>query len=80
MFHVYLYHCNILSVDHLLGKGLPFGSLGRDVFLYFCHITICYMTTMRLHSTIRFSIDDNVNILTPCSKTLYKKFTKLASF
>ena len=35
---------------------------------------------IRLHSTIRFSIDDNVNILTPCSKTIHTKFTKLASF
>ena len=34
----------------------------------------------RLHSTIRFSIDNNVNILIPCSKTVNTKFTKLASF
>ena len=27
----------------------------------------------RLLSTIRFSIDDNVNILIPCSKTVHKK-------
>ena len=31
------------------------------------------------HSTIRFSIDDDVNILTPCSKTIHTKFTKQAS-
>ena len=34
----------------------------------------------RLHCTIRFSIDDNVNILPPNSKTLHTKFTKPASF
>ena len=34
----------------------------------------------RLHTTIRFSIDDNVSILTPCSKTIHTTFTKLASF
>ena len=34
---------------------------------------------IRLHSTIRFYIDDNDNILTPCSKTIHTKFTKLAS-
>ena len=33
-----------------------------------------------LHSTIRFSIDDNVNILTPCLETVHTKFTKQASF
>ena len=34
----------------------------------------------RLHCTIRFSIDDNVNILSPNSKTIHTKFTKPASF
>ena len=34
----------------------------------------------KLHSTIRFSIDDNVYIKTPCSKTIHTQFTKLASF
>ena len=34
----------------------------------------------RLHGTIRFSIDDNVNILSPNSKTIHTKFTKPASF
>ena len=33
-----------------------------------------------LHCTIRFSIDDNVNILSPNSKTIHTKFTKPASF
>ena len=33
-----------------------------------------------LHSTIRFSIDDNFNFLTPFSKTIHTKFTKPASF
>ena len=32
----------------------------------------------RLHCTIRFSIDDNVNILSPNSKTIHTKFTKPA--
>ena len=36
--------------------------------------------TFKLHSTIRFSIDDNINILTPCSKTIHSKFTLPASF
>ena len=33
-----------------------------------------------LHCTIRFSIDDNVNILSPNSKNVHTKFTKPASF
>ena len=37
-------------------------------------------TTIRLHCTIRFSIDDNVNILSPISKTIHTKFPKPASF
>ena len=34
----------------------------------------------RLQGTIRFSIDDNVNILSHNSKTTHKKFMKPASF
>ena len=49
--------------------------------IYFIFISIISIPRLgrgsrRLHSTIRFSIDDNVNILTPC----HTKFTKLASF
>ena len=36
--------------------------------------------TFKLLSTIRVSLDDNVYILTPCSKTINTKFTKPASF
>ena len=34
----------------------------------------------RLHSTICFSIADNVNISSPCSKTMHTKFDKPVSF
>ena len=34
----------------------------------------------RLHFTIRFSIGDNVNVLSPSSKTRHTKFTRLVSF
>ena len=34
----------------------------------------------RLHCTIRFSIDDKFNILSPNSKTIHTKYTKPASF
>ena len=38
------------------------------------------ITNIWLHSTIRVSIDDSVNILTPCSETIHTKFTKPAPF
>ena len=34
----------------------------------------------RLHFTIRFSIGDNVNVLSPSSKTRHTKFTRVVSF
>ena len=34
----------------------------------------------RLHFTIRFSIGDNVNVLSPSSKTRHTTFTRLVSF
>ena len=39
-----------------------------------------FWPAFRLHSTIRFSIADNVSILKPCSKTVHTKYTKPASF
>ena len=30
--------CSLQSIGHLLGKGLPFGSLVCDVLLCFCNI------------------------------------------
>ena len=34
----------------------------------------------RWHSTIRFSLDDNVNILSPSLKSIHSNLTKPASF
>ena len=33
--------CLLQPCDHLLGKGLPLGSLVCDVFLYFCQYLYC---------------------------------------
>ena len=47
-------------------------------------VTTCLINVVvqgiRLHFTIRFSIGDNVNVLSPSSKTRHTKFTRVVSF
>ena len=48
--------------------------------IIFSPLFYCMPLLFRLHSTIVFSIDNNVNIASPCSKTVHTKFFKPLSF
>ena len=60
-------------------------EVNNCLFYYIINVCLAFPAilkplSLRLHSTIRSSIDNNVNSLTPCSKTMHTKFTKPASF
>ena len=66
---------DFLKVFTIYGNGSHLGHVTWAIYTNFCS-----PFPFRLHCTIRFFIDNNVNILSPNSKTIHTKFTIPASF